>query len=32
MRRAIARDLFYNPGAATPAAVGWLRAELKLAA
>jgi hypothetical protein len=32
MRRAIARDLFYNPGAATQAAVGWLQAEVELAA
>ena len=31
-RRAIARDLFYNPGTATQAAVRWLRAELQLTA
>jgi hypothetical protein len=31
-RRAIARDLFYNPGTATQAAVGWLQAQRELAA
>jgi hypothetical protein len=31
VRQAIARDLFYNPGHATQAAVGWLREELALA-
>jgi CDP-glycerol glycerophosphotransferase (TagB/SpsB family) len=28
VRRALAEDLFYNPGAATGAAVSWLREEL----
>src|SRR5256885_322156 len=31
VRQAIARDLFYNPGLATAAAVVWLREELDLA-
>jgi hypothetical protein len=31
-RRAIARDLFYNPGAATDAALAWLRAARPVAA
>jgi hypothetical protein len=31
-RQAIARDLFYNPGTATQAALGWLRAERSVAA
>jgi len=31
IRRDIAADLFYNPGRATEAAVGWLREELALA-
>jgi CDP-glycerol glycerophosphotransferase (TagB/SpsB family) len=31
-RRAIARDLFYNPGTATQAAVVWLQAQRELAA
>jgi len=32
IRRAIARDLFYNPGTATQVALDWLRAELRLTA
>jgi hypothetical protein len=32
MRRAIAHDLFYNPGEATGAATRWLHAQLELAA
>jgi hypothetical protein len=31
-RRAIAGDLFYNPGTATQAALRWLRTELRVAA
>ena len=31
-RRAIARDLFYNPGTSTQAALQWLRTELQPAA
>jgi len=31
-RRAIARDIFYNPGTATRAALGWLRTEGRVAA
>ncbi|NUR78754.1 MAG: hypothetical protein HOQ28_21005 [Thermoleophilia bacterium] len=31
-RRAIARDLFYNPGSATAAAVHWIRTEQRVAA
>jgi hypothetical protein len=31
-RRAIARDLFYNPGTATQAALRWLRDERRVAA
>jgi hypothetical protein len=32
MRRAIAADFFYNPGAATQAALSWLRTEGRVAA
>lgn len=32
VRRAMARDLFYNPGRATDAAVAWVRERLGLAA
>lgn len=32
IRRAIAADLFYNPGRATPVAVQWLRDEMRLTA
>ncbi|MDT4973629.1 MAG: hypothetical protein QOG22_3772 [Pseudonocardiales bacterium] len=30
VRRAIARDLFYNPGTATTVALDWLQAEVRL--
>jgi hypothetical protein len=32
IRRAMAKDLFYNPGSATDAAVGWILRELRLPA
>jgi hypothetical protein len=32
MRQAIASDLFFNPGTATPAALDWLRTEMRLTA